>query len=716
MVALVHLRAGGTSIVLETPAAALPRIVHWGPDLGDLSTAALDDLAAAGRPDPGDSRLYVSEAGVLPLPTEGWLGRPGLTGSRGGRSFAPAFADATHDVDGLPLGGSRLVSTAVDTETRIEVATEFELHPSGLLRVRATVINRDTGSDYVVDTLTPVLPVPAIADELSDFAGRHTLERRSQRRPFQFGMSVREAHGGRPGHDSATVLCAGRRGFGFRSGRVWGVHVAHSGDQVVYAERTFNGWRLLGGGELLGSQEVTLGPGRSYSSPWLVASWGEGLDRLAARFHRFLRARPSHPSTPRPVVFNTWEAVYRDLSTERLQQLADRAARLGAERFVIDDGWFHGRRSDTAGLGDWFVDGSVFPAGLQPIADHVRSLGLQLGLWVEPEMVNLDSDLARAHPEWLFDTGHGPGLPSRKQHVLDLAHPDAFDFVLERISALVGEYAVDYLKWDHNRPVLAAGHQPLGTPGVHAQTEALYALLDELRRRHPGLEIESCCGGGARIDLGILEHTDRVWASDCIDAHDRLDIQRGTSALLPPELVGTHIGSTEAHGTLRVLDLDFRAGVALWGHLGIEWDIGAISPDEEASLQRWIAFHRRMRPLLHSGTVVHADLADDSVRVEGVVADDLGDALFLLAAVDRSVSQPFGRVPLPGLDPDAVYHVRPQAPGDGYAQLTSLPGWLRQGGVQLPGRVLEDVGLDLPPLHPDRLLLVRATRLAGDER
>lgn len=695
-------------MVIGIPDATLPRILYWGADLGDLPLEALDDLALASHSDPGDSSLYVSEAGVLPLPSEGWLGRPGLTGSRGGRSFAPQFSTAVHEVADLPLGGSRLVSTSIDTETRIEVGTQIELHPSGLLRVRATVTNRDS-STYVVDTLTPVLPVPAIADELHDFAGRHTLERQVQRRPFPVGLSVREAHGGRPGHDSATLLAAGRRGFGFRSGEVWGVHLAHSGNQVLYAERTFNGWRLLGGGELLGSHEVQLDEGSSYSSPWLVASWGQGLDELSARVHRFLRARPGHPAKPRPVLFNTWEAVYTDLRDDSLKELADRAAAIGVERFVIDDGWFRNRRSDTAGLGDWYVDETVFPEGLHPIVNHVRSLGLEFGLWVEPEMVNLDSDLARAHPEWLFDTGHGPGLSSRNQHVLDLAHPDAAAHVLERVSALVDEYSIDYLKWDHNRPVLAAGHQPLGTPGIHAHTEAVYQLLDDLRRRHPGLEIESCCGGGGRIDLGILERTDRVWASDCIDAHDRLDIQRGTFALLPPELVGTHIGSARAHTTLRALDLGLRGGVGLWGHLGIEWDISRISADEQAELTRWVAFHKEVRRLLHTGTVVHADLSDEAVRVEGVVARDLADSLFLLATPGRPLTQPFGRVPLPGLDPESVYHVRVQAPGDGYRELTSRPGWMRAEGVRLTGHALERFGIELPPLHPDRLVLVRAS-------
>ena len=173
--------------------------------------------------------------------------------------------------------------------------------------------------------------------------------------------------------------------------------------------------------------------------------------------------------------------------------------RLGIERFVLDDGWFRHRRSDQAGLGDWFVDEGVWPDGLHPLVDHVHGLGMDFGLWFEPEMINLDSDLAREHPDWVFQTDHGPGLPSRYQHVLDLGHPAAYAFVLERMSTLVGEYRIAFIKWDHNRPLVDAGHSPDGSPGVHIHTEAVYVLMAEPKARHPGLEIESCCGGGCLL-------------------------------------------------------------------------------------------------------------------------------------------------------------------------------------------------------------------------
>ena len=694
---VVHLRRGGTSLVLRLDAHALPCLLHWGPDLGDPSPEDLAGLATALQSPPSDSAIYTQEAvSVLPQHSAGWIGRPGLLGSRDGRAWSVAYDEVTHRVD-----DEGVVSVGTDSAGELEVSTGLHLFAGGLLGLRATVTNR--GADaYEVNHLEPALPVPAEARELLDMTGRHAHERVPQRRPFDHGQWVREAWGGRPGHDSATVLCAGAPGFANRSGRVWGVHLAWSGNQVVSAERSTTGWRLLRGGELLLPREAVLGPGESYSSPWLFASWGEGLDELAARFHTFLRARAQHPRTPRPVVLNTWEAVYFDHDLATLLDLAERAASLGIERFVLDDGWFRGRRDDTAGLGDWQVDEEVWPEGLAPLADRVRELGMDFGLWFEPEMVNLDSDLARAHPDWLLQTEHGPGLPSRHQHVLDLGHPEAYAYVLDCISTLVAAYGIAYLKWDHNRPLVDAGHTPDGRPGVRQQTLAVYQMMAELKERHPGLEIESCCGGGGRVDLGIMEIADRVWVSDCIDAHERHRLVRWTGLTLPPELMGTHVGSGADHTTRRRLELDFRAGTALWGHLGVEWDLTSADEADLARLRDWISLHKELRGLLHSGRVVNADLADPALDLHGVVAQDRSEAVYELSALDHSLSAGAGLVTLPGLDPERTYRVSTLAPA---TRPTAAP-WMHEG-LRTSGRLLEQVGVRVPRLAVHELVLIR---------
>jgi alpha-galactosidase len=324
-------------------------------------------------------------------------------------------------------------------------------------------------------------------------------------------------------------------------------------------------------------------------------------------------------------------------------------------------------------------------------------------------MINLDSDLARAHPEWILATGDRLPPQSRQQQVLNLAHPDAYGYIVERLDALLIEYPIAYLKWDHNRDLIDAGFAPRGTPAVHAQTLAVYRLLDELRRRHPGVEIESCSSGGLRIDLAVLERTDRVWGSDVIDPLERQQIQRWTAQLLPPELVGSHVGAPHAHTTGRTHDVAFRAGTALFGSFGIEWDLTAASDAERKALASWVALYKEVRELVHTGTTVRAPQHDPASAVHGVVAPDRSEALFALVQLATPETSVPGAVRLPGLDPARRYRVRAQAPGDTPATRGILPpAWLA-GGVTLPGAVLGEVGLRAPALYPEQLLLLRVT-------
>lgn len=344
---VVHLRRGGTSVVADLRGGRLPRVLHWGPDLGPLSEAALIALADAVQPTIGDSAVtYPQPVPVVPQLAEGWLGRPGIVGSRGGRAFAPLFGEGSSSVS-----EDAVRTIAVDAASGLSIAIDLELTEGGLVRLAAELTN--TGNDgYRVDALELALPLPSSAIELLDFTGRWAHERTPQRHPFPVGAWVRESRGGKPGLDNTVLLAAGEPGFGFRNGRVWAAHLGWSGNQVLAAERVPAGTSSLRGGELLRPDEVVLGPGESYRTPWLYGSWGDGLDALAARFHRFLRSRAAHPKSPRPVLVNTWEAVYFRHDPAKLLALAERSAQLGAERFVVDDGWFLERRDDTTSLGD----------------------------------------------------------------------------------------------------------------------------------------------------------------------------------------------------------------------------------------------------------------------------------------------------------------------------------------------------------------------------
>ncbi|TFB97037.1 alpha-galactosidase [Cryobacterium adonitolivorans] len=690
-----HLRAAGTSLVLDASGAGVPVIVHWGADLGELSPADLAALAAASVPPVGPSSLDVPlRLSLLPTLAAGWSGRPGLGGFRtgAGQMDLALGLTAVHE-----RGANAVTIESADADTSVTVSTELELTEQGVLRLRHTLTNTGQGP-FELAGLDAILPVPDRAAELLDFTGLWSHERRPQRSVLGQGVWSRESRHGRPGHDDSYLTVAGTPGFGFRRGEVWAVHLAYSGDKRVWAERSALGYAALGAGELLTPGELSLAAGQSYTSPWTVAVYSDaGLDGLSARLHPWIRSW-STITGPRPVLLNTWEAVYFDHDLPTLSRLVDAAARVGVERFVLDDGWFSGRTDDQRALGDWFVDAAKWPEGLHPLVERVHAAGLDFGLWVEPEMVNPDSDLARAHPEWLLGSASAPTW--RGQRVLDLANPDAFAWLLERLTALLAEYPIEYLKWDHNRDLLGGS--------AHRQTAALYRLIDAVRAAQPGLEIESCASGGARIDLGILERVDRVWTSDTNDPLERQQIQRYTSVLVPPEYLGGHLGAATAHTTGRTSALGFRLVTALFGSAGIEWDLTQATPAELDQIAAWITIYKERRALLHSGVVVHADGSDPAIELHGVVATDGASAVFAQVALAAPRTALPAPIRFPGLDPARRYRVRPLlvGPAPGTVQ-TVPPAWLAvdAGELVLTGAVLAEVGLPAPLLTPEQAAL-----------
>jgi alpha-galactosidase len=704
------LSAAGTSLVLDIGGPHLPVVHHWGVPVGPDHSDDLLLAADVGIPSGALDRALVVP--LLPTEADGWLGRPGISANRDGQwAFPRLRLTGPPEVERRDTGGSVRV-TAADVDAGLEVASELVLDRFGVLRMRHTATNTGTGI-WSVDGLLCLMPVPAEATELLDLAGRWCRESVPQRTPFAEGTRTREGRRGRTGHDTPLLMVAGTPGFGFRSGEVWAVHVAWSGNHVHLAQRHPEYQALLGGGELLTSGEVRLGSGQRYQTPWVYfVHSSSGLDGLSEALHSHLRARPEHPKTPRPVTLNVWEAVYFDHRLDRLTALADRAARIGVERFVLDDGWFPHRRDDHAGLGDWYVDPAVWPDGLGPLVDHVRGRGMQFGLWFEPQGINLDSDIARAHPDWVLGAPGRMPIASRYQQLLDIARPEAWAYLLERMDSLVTEYAIDYIKWDHNRDTVEAVHD--GTPAVHGQTVALYRLIDELRRRHPSLEIESCSSGGARVDLGILARTDRIWASDTNDPLERQATQRWTGLLVPPEMVGSHVGPTVSHTTHRATNLAFRCATALFGHAGIEWDITECTEPELDALARWIGGYQRLRGLVHHGVTVRVDHPDPSVLLHGVVAHDCGHALFGFAQLTTSGSVYPPRLRLPGLDQDSRYVVRPlpELPVPG-STARETPPWVRRGEIILSGAELAGFGLVCPVLRPQDAFVLELTRIAG---
>lgn len=704
---IYHLRAAGTGLVLDARGAQAPIIVHWGEDLGNLAPHELHALADAVVPAVPPSSIDVPlRLSLLPSTAEGWSGRPAVTGFRSdgvGRGNGSLDLKLV-SVDSDSFNTLTIVTT--DAAASVVVTTELELSVEGVLRLRHTLDNSGD-APFELGSLDVVLPIPDRAREVLDFTGLWTHERRPQRTPLGHGTWSRESRHGRPGHDDAYLQVIGAPGFGFQHGEVWATHLAWSGDKRMWAECSPLGYSAVGAGELLAAGEVSVQPGEGYTTPWTVAVFSSaGLDGLSARLHPWIRSW-STITRPRPVVLNTWEAVYFDHDLPTLERLVTAAAQVGVERFVLDDGWFTGRSDDRRALGDWFVDPASWPDGLHPLISRVHAAGMDFGLWVEPEMVNLDSDLAREHPDWVLGT---PGsLEWRFQHVLDLSNPDAFDYVLTRLRALLAEYPIAYLKWDHNRDLLGGS--------AHAQTLALYRLIDAVREEHPGLEIESCASGGGRIDLGILERVDRVWTSDTNDPLERQQIQLFSSLLVPPEYLGGHLGAATAHTTGRTSELSFRLATALFGSAGIEWDLTRASGDELADVAEWIIRYKALRNMLHGGAVVRADSSDPALMLHGVVATDQSTALFCAVALTAPRAALPTPLRFPGLDPLTSYRVRPISLGGPPRVIQDQPpAWLADGEVTLSGAVLERIGLPAPLLAPEQAAVYLLDAVAGGRR
>ena len=427
-------RAARSAFAFAIVGDELPRIVHWGRPLADPRTlvAAADALRPQRVSGALDETAWPS---ILPTQAEAWTGSPRFVVRAGGMELFCRFAvtDVRIDDDGVTVD-------AHDAEQGVRILWRCELRESGLVRQRMTVVNMRSG-ELEIGTVELAFPVPADMTEILTTTGHHLRERSPQRQPFTIGRFQKASLVGRPDFDSSLLLNVGRTGFGFTHGEVYSVHVAWSGNSLMAAERLPYTSGLIGGAEALSGGEVTLcvqggagGDGACYTTPWLYGAYGEGLNEVAARFHTELRTTHAQwraeldvPEKPRPVILNTWEAVYFQHDFGTLKALADKAAASGVERFVVDDGWFGGRRDDTAGLGDWWVSQDVWPDGdhsLKALADYVHAKGMEFGLWFEPEMVNPDSAMYREHPDWVLrPTANRLPMQGRNQQVVDLTNP-----------------------------------------------------------------------------------------------------------------------------------------------------------------------------------------------------------------------------------------------------------------------------------------------------
>ena len=551
-------------------------------------------------------------------------------------------------------------------------------------------------------------PLPRRFTSMTRFAGRWASEMRESRRAIAPDGHFAQSEIGKPGFEGGNWLLLDDPA----TGEALGTHLAWSGDFVsrIVCDNpsSGDGRAQLQLAARLDMGAIDLRAGASFETPKAVVALAGSRAQMAQSFHTFLREEvlcARQDWGPRKVHCNSWEALGFALSETKLMRLAEDAEAIGAERFVLDDGWFAGRRNDQTSLGDWKVSADLFPRGLDPLISRVQNLGMDFGLWVEPEMISPDSDLYRAHPDWCVHVEGRERPTMRGQLTLDLSLKAVADHLFAQLDALLNAHEIAYLKWDHNRDL-----QPI-EPGGHKQTLALYALLDRLRAAHPDVEIESCASGGGRIDLGIMKRCDRVWPSDNNDPIERVRIMQSWSQFFPLEVLGNHVGPSPNPITGRRADIDFRCKVALFGHMGVEADPGAMSKPERRILAKHIALYKDWRDVLHTGH--HWQLSHPDAGVFGQIV--VGEDRALAMVAQTAFSPEFDAAPLrlAGLQPDAQYRVNlPQPwPSKASLYLANPQGW--HDGITLSGRALMTQGLALPLTHPETAWAIALERLNG---
>ena len=692
------------SLVLDCRGAAEgngPSILYWGARLEAGTTPEMLALMATRQ----EVQACMPEEAPIALSPQvgaGFLGNSGIQVHRDGRQWA----SYTKTESVVQRDDGALILVSICTATEIKVIHRLALdQQSDVLTATTELTNIGDRTLWVDQCNAPSIPIPMHYNKILGFAGRWGNEFQRQSVDRFMGTYLRENRSGRTSHDAFPGVILHTEQTNESAGAAYGLHLGCSGNHQLRVEEQFVGRTYAQLGEFFFPGELSLQRNESYCSPTLYGASTEcGLSALSQCFHRYVRANLSDSDRlrkSRPVHFNTWEAMYFDLSLERLCTLAEAAAAVGAERFVLDDGWFKNRRSDSAGLGDWRVDETVFPRGLTPLIDYVQAKGMEFGLWVEPEMVNPDSDLYRAHPDWILSASSVPVLLARNQLVLDLTRAEVQDYLFGCIDDLLSQYAISYLKWDMNRTISQPGDAG-GRAVTHYQTLALYQLLARIRKAHPTVEIESCASGGGRADFGILAHTDRVWTSDTNDALDRLRIQNGFSLFFPPEVMGAHVGPKDCHITGRNLSMATRAGVALFGHMGIEANLLTMAASEKTELKAAVALHKQHRQLIHSGDLVRLE-SQINEQSFGVISTDLQQGLFSYALLDSHRNSAPGRLRFRGLDLETQYEINiiwPLAPSSISTSILDVIN-----GAIIGGDALANFGVQLPIMLPQSLLI-----------
>jgi alpha-galactosidase len=684
---------GRQTLVLAARNDRLPEVVYWGALLP--AGENLDTLQAAHRIDVTGGMLDENpDLSLCPEATRSFPGQPGLIlRDSDGTPLLPKFC-----FESVAQNGA-LELTYKDKDNGLKLTVRFESDQDTHVITCQTTLDA-TRPVHLHWLAAPVLPAPQQSDEMIDVSGRWCGEFQLSRTAWAPGMRYRENRTGRTGHEHFPSLIVPCRGATNTEGEAYAFHYGWSGGHKMIAEELQDGRRQIQWGHAASMEPQAATQFKT--APLYISYSDTGLNGCAVAFQRHLRDRIvtwPKPDAPRPVHYNCWEAVYFDHKLPVLKEIADRAAALGAERFVLDDGWFGSRDDDTRSLSDWTVDPRKYPDGLHPLIEHVHGLGMTFGIWFEPEMINEDSDIHRAHPDWVL--GSEDQTLGRQQKALNMALPAVRDYLYDRMSTILRDHAIDYIKWDHNRV--------LPMPDA-SQTRGSYALIDRLRTDFPDVEIESCASGGGRIDFGILQRTQRVWLSDSNDALERLRIQHDAALFLPLSVTGSHVGPRHCHTSGRTLDITFRAWVAAQRHMGFEMDPRELDARETAVLAQVTGWWKANRHWMQTADILRLDSADPAVIAEQQLARDK-DRFVVFAGKAATSAQISPRpLRLTGLDPDAMYRIDLINRADLHHLSRGTPA-LKDAPLELSGAYLMRHGVTLPWSFPERMWVMEGARL-----
>lgn len=556
-----------------------------------------------------------------------------------------------------------LEDTSINTRI-VLLYTIYEAFP-----VIARSVRFECDSDEKITLLSAMSACVDLPDkdyEMIDLAGVWARERHVRRHKLDYGIQSIYSMRGCSSYQFNPFLALARENADEFQGQVYGFSLVYSGNFLAQTEvDNYDTARVLMGIHPNGFK-WTLEKGESFQTPEMVMVYSEaGLNGMSQTFHKLYRtrlARGTWRDKVRPILINSWEAFYFDFDAPKLLGLADVAADLGMELFVLDDGWFGKRDDSTSSLGDWYPNEEKLKGTLKELAEKINAKGLKFGLWIEPEMTNKDSDLYRAHPDWILAEQGKRICHSRTQYVLDFSKKEVREYIGDMLENLLAEVPVSYIKWDMNRTfseVFSNGNDREYQGKVcHKYILGVYELYERMTSRFPHVLFESCASGGARFDPGMLYYAPQGWTSDDTDAIERLKIQYGTSMVYPVSCMGSHVSASPNHQTNRVTPLETRADVAYFGTFGYELDLLKLGEEDKAEIRRQIAFMKEKRDLIQKGTFYRLKSPFEGNETAWmIVSEDQKKALVGYYRVMQPVNVGFKRLKLKGLKEDTCYKV-----------------------------------------------------------